>query len=171
MTKKCRVCGRDDGPLCHAEETCEVCGRVDDPGYMCWRVGHLPIPSCPVCASKSVSVSKAMRSVTSRFGTTQSYSAVVNKCRDCGEEGDFAAANDPAIDNAFNEANRVGVQAKLADLVKQGFSLVSTERILQLPIGSLRALQDRTPTRQEAALVMLLTPERLLALDSPRDEP
>ena len=23
------------------EETCEVCGRVDQPGFMCWRVGHL----------------------------------------------------------------------------------------------------------------------------------
>lgn len=165
MTEKCRVCGRVDGPLCHAEETCGVCGRVDDPGFMCWRVGHLPVPPCPVCASTSVAVFRATKSVTSRFGTTQSYSAVVNKCRDCGEEGDFAAVNDSAIDKAFDEANRVGVQEKLADLIKQGFSLVSIERILQLPIGSLRALQDRTPTRQEAALVMLLTPEQLTALD------
>lgn len=24
------------------DETCPVCGRVDTPGFMCWRVGHLP---------------------------------------------------------------------------------------------------------------------------------
>ena len=128
-----------------------------------------PTPSCPVCASTSVSTFKETRNAVSRFGTRQSYEAVVNLCRHCGEEGDFDAASDPAIEEAFDEANSVGVQEKLARLEAQGFSVVSIERVLQLPIRSLRPLLlgDRAPTRQEAAIVLLLTPEQLIALDSP----
>jgi hypothetical protein len=94
-------------------------------------------------------------------------------CRQCGEEGDFDAVSDPAIERAFDEANSVGVQDKLARLEAVGFSVVSIERILQLPIRSLRQLLigDRMPTRQEAALVMLLTPEQLIALDSTKEKP
>jgi hypothetical protein len=90
-------------------------------------------------------------------------------CRQCGEEGDFDAVSDHVIEKAFDEANSVGVQDKLARLEAVGFSVVSIERILQLPIRSLRQLLigDRAPTRQEAALVMPLTPEQLIALDSP----
>ena len=128
-----------------------------------------PAPSCPVCGSTSVSTFKETRSAVSRFGTSQSYEATVNLCRQCGEEGDFDAVSDHAIEKAFDEANSVGVQDKLARLEAVGFSVVSIERILQLPIRSLRQLLigDRAPTRQEAALVMLLTPEQLIALDSP----
>jgi hypothetical protein len=81
--------------------------------------------------------------------------------------------SDHAIEKAFDEANSVGVQDKLARLEAVGFSVVSIERILQLPIRSLRQLLivDRAPTRQEAALVMLLTPEQLIALDSTKEKP
>ena len=132
-----------------------------------------PTPSCPVCDSTSVSTFKETRSAVSRFGTSQSYEATVNLCRHCGEEGDFDAVSDHAIEKAFDEANSVGVQDKLARLEAVGFSVVSIERILQLPIRSLRQLLigDRAPTRQEAALVMLLTPEQLIALDSTKEKP
>ena len=76
----------------------------------------MTILSCPVCASTSVSTFKETRSAVSRFGTSQSYEATVNLCRQCGEEGDFDAASDPAIKKALDEANSVGVQDKLARL-------------------------------------------------------
>jgi hypothetical protein len=126
-------------------------------------------PYCPVCASTLIKTSKVPRSVVSRFGTSHPYEATVNTCGDCGEEGDFDVVNDPAIEEAFDDANSVGVQEKLARLEAQGFSVASIERVLQLPARSLRPLLlgDRTPTRQEAALVMLLTPEQLIDLDNP----
>jgi len=110
-----------------------------------------------------------MTGVKTLFGTKITYSGVENHCLACGEKGDFDAANTPAIESAFEAASRDGLVAVLNNFNAIGFTDVSMERVLRLPIGkTIKRWRDPSqPLAPEVApLVAMMTIKNLTRLDA-----
>lgn len=124
---------------------------------------------CPVCNSLGVESSvRQYTGVRTVFGTKIAYEGVEDQCLDCGEAGDFDAANTPAIEKAFEAANRDGVLAVLKEFNETGFSDVSIERIMRLPIGTIKRWRNSSiPLPPEVApLMSILTIKNLARMDA-----
>lgn len=77
-------------------------------------------------------------------------------CGSCGEEGDFAQANDAKLNLAVKEAAKASVAAMLDGLTSQGISMAYFERALQLPARTLTRWKSGDHSAASLALLRVI---------------
>lgn len=92
----------------------------------------MPI-TCPVCGSNEVKTTKRPRTLRVAFGPDAAFEEREDRCKTCGESGDFAGENDSRIDEALDISRRKSVPAILAALSETGIKNAYLERSLGLP--------------------------------------
>lgn len=89
---------------------------------------------CPACGSTDIVTSERTRQFSVPFGPLVSVPQTNNVCSVCGEEGDFAGANDTRITLARHDSAKESVPKMLATLAASGITMAYIERALELPV-------------------------------------
>jgi hypothetical protein len=87
---------------------------------------------CPVCRGVDIETASELREYPLAFGEAARLDLVVNRCRSCGEIGDFLAVNDEPIENALAAAEGRLAAKNIEYLADQGYTMASCERALSL---------------------------------------
>lgn len=87
---------------------------------------------CPVCGTADIETTIERREFPLAFGEVARLDVEVNRCRACGEMGDFLAVNDQPIEDALAAAEGRLAAKNIESLTAQGFTMASCERALGL---------------------------------------
>jgi transcriptional regulator with XRE-family HTH domain len=87
---------------------------------------------CPVCGGANIETTIERREFPLAFGEAARLDVEVNRCRACGEMGDFLAVNDQSIEDALAAAEGRLAAKNIEALASQGFTMASCERALGL---------------------------------------
>lgn len=118
---------------------------------------------CPCCSSTDVFREYPEHTYTAPYGPTVKYKVPILTCRRC-EEKSCTGETDNAIDEMFHAANAEACDNILAALTEVGVSTASVERVLGLPMQTLRRQSDGTYSPEVIALLRIVRrhPEILL---------
>lgn len=123
---------------------------------------------CPVCGAQGKGVETYIRTLSLPFMPKIDMELFVCTCGVCKESGDFIDRNDEIITAAIHRANCEFLKESVAFFKKRGYSEVSLDRILNLPVGTVTSWVGTLEFPPEAvALVRVLRafPWMLLAAD------
>ena len=112
---------------------------------------------CVACGSGRVTSSMIDRSIRLPFMDEVVISVHIEECSNCGSSGDFLSRNDPIIESAILNVEKMFVRQTL-DLFSEdwGISFVSIQRIFSLPFGTLNRWKAGIFTPEATALLRLI---------------
>lgn len=111
--------------------------------------------TCPVCGFDQVTDLPLIRDFSVPYGPTVEVTLNNNRCPNCLEEGDFEGRNDPLIERALAESTQKSIQVMVDMIVGYGYTIISCERALRLPFGTIQKWLDKPDLVDPGAVVML----------------
>jgi len=117
---------------------------------------QIEILSCPTCGSQDLTERVDQSQMSFPYAGSFNLKEIVNTCRVCGTEGDFAKINEAAIEAVEEEAKKIGVENILANLNDQGYSMAYMERSLDLPQRTMMRWKTGECSASSLALLRLV---------------
>ncbi len=115
-----------------------------------------PTDICPECDGSMSEFCEKQEKVAAPFGIEKSYVEKISTCTECGYE----ISNDPEgtkYRDLYEKSVAESITAILEKLKQSGYSMVATERILELPVRTLsRWKTSGKPSAGGTALLRLL---------------
>ncbi len=112
---------------------------------------------CPACGSSDVIEEHRDHTVKMAFGITLPYFVVENRCRTCGEVGDFFIKSDESIKEAIKEAELKSLDYMLDRLTSEGITNTYFERALGLPNNTIVKWKKGEYSASTLALLKIVT--------------
>jgi hypothetical protein len=109
-----------------------------------------------MCGSQNVATVPKEQDFPLAFGESVQLTLAENQCGQCGEEGDFLAANDPVIEAGIAAAESALACRNIATLAAQGWTMASCERALGLAPRTMARWKSGRLSDAAAALLKVL---------------
>ena len=112
--------------------------------------------TCPSCGSEKVEVFISKHLLPIVYGEPAEWEEKTQHCQICGENGDFANENDPAIESAIEFAKKQSVNSMLDGLSELGIKMTYLERALELPARTVARWKNGGSSAASIALLRVI---------------
>jgi len=110
--------------------------------------------TCPACNSSKIQTVKVVRTHRAPLGRPKNYTADVNTCLECGEEGDFNSENSKEMKIAYLASGVELVRETISELRKHDMSPAFLDRVLGLERGTIAKWESGVDVPREAIPIM-----------------
>lgn len=122
---------------------------------------------CPFCDSANVEKIMSNTTIKIPFSDDVCIPYPTFKCNNCEEEGDFDNSLDKELTTAIDNAHFQSAPKIIDELNKNGITMVSMERVLRLPFGTITKWKTGQISYAGITLLRLIRfcPELLIVAD------
>lgn len=111
--------------------------------------------TCPVCGSDEIYEKKKKHRIKEPFAGEKNIEIIENVCKVCESKGDFFDQNNKVIEENIKELKQRSVENILKYFIENKRSLMSIERVLEIPFRTLAKWKNQI-TKTSAAGIALL---------------
>jgi len=111
---------------------------------------------CPICGSSDIESIPTTVKDTLPFGEEFQFKKIINKCKACGEEGEFTEENEIEYLEAIKIAEKISLEHVLTRFSNLGISMAYLERALNLPLRTLSRWKTQGTSASGMALMRVI---------------